>query len=166
MTDLVAALAAPGQPLSYFKALERLADETIGATLFTMMELDRPRGVARRSYSNMPDVYPVSGEKPIQEDAWTERIESNAIFLANTYDEIAAVFSDHALIRSLGLESCINIPVSIGGRVVGTLNCLGTAGHYTPDRVAAAETLRFPGAVAFLLSGWAGPVAREEIIHG
>jgi GAF domain-containing protein len=166
MIDLVAALAAHDQPQSYFKALERLADETIGAKLFTIMELDRPRGVARRSYSNMPDVYPVSGEKPIQRDAWTERIESDAIFVANTYEEIAAVFPDHALIASLGLESCLNVPVSIGGRVVGTLNCLSTAGHYTPDRIAAAESLRFPGAVAFLLAGRLGAVAPKEIMNG
>jgi len=34
----------------------------------------------------------------------------------------------------------------------GTLNCLDVAGHYTPERVAAAETLKTAGALAFLLA--------------
>ena len=34
----------------------------------------------------------------------------------------------------------------------GTLNCLHEAGHYTPERVAAAETLKPAGALAFLLA--------------
>lgn len=162
MIDLVAALAASDQPLAYYRALERLADETVGARLFTLMDLDRHRGVARRSYSNMPDVYPVSGEKPIRQDAWMETIERDQPFVANSDAEIAAVFPDHELIRSLGLGSCLNVPVSVGGEVVGTLNCLGPAGHYTPERVAAASALRLPGAVAFLL---ARADARREAAH-
>ena len=151
--DLAAALAEPGQPLPTFRALERLVDETIGVKLFTLMEIDRARGVARRFYSNMPDAYPTSGEKPIVPNVWTERVEGRGeAFVANDIDEIAAVFPDHGLIRSLGCESCLNLPVTIGGQVIGTLNCLHAAGHYTPARVAAAETLKLPGALAFLLA--------------
>lgn len=152
MADLAAALAAPEQPGAYLAALERLVEATIGVRLFTLMELDRGRGVARRSYSSHPDAYPVSGEKPFPESDWMARIEAGEMFVANSHAEIAAVFPDHALIRSLGCESCVNIPVAVAGRVVGTLNCLHAAGHYTPARLAAAETLRLPGAVAFLLA--------------
>lgn len=159
MTDLAAALAAKDQPAAYLAALERLVDERIGVRLFTTMTLDRARGVARRSHSNMPDAYPVSGEKPIPVNAWMEVIERGETFVANSHAEIAAVFPDHELIRSLGCESCVNIPVTIAGTVVGTLNCLHQAGHYTPERLAAAETLKLPGAVAFLL----GP---KETAHG
>ncbi len=153
MTDLSGALAAPDQPADYLAALERLSDATVGVKLFTLMEIDRGRGVARRSYSNMPGAYPVSGEKPILDNDWTETVEgAGRTFVANTIDEIAAVFPDHELIRSLGCESCLNVPVTIAGRVVGTLNCLNAAGHYTAERVAASEALKLPGAVAFLLS--------------
>jgi GAF domain-containing protein len=72
--------------------------------------------------------------------------------VANSIEEIAAVFSDHELIRSLGCESCLNLPIVVGGIVIGTLNCLDEAGHYTPERVAASETLKQAGAVAFLLN--------------
>ncbi|MBT8476105.1 MAG: GAF domain-containing protein, partial [Alphaproteobacteria bacterium] len=76
MIDLVRALAAPDQPAAYLAALERLVDDTIGVRLFTLMVLDTDRGVARRSFSNMPDAYPVSGEKPIQDNVWTDTIRN------------------------------------------------------------------------------------------
>jgi len=153
MTDLTQALAQPGQPQPTFRALEALVDRTIGIKLFTLMEIDPARGVARRSYSNRPDAYPTSGEKPIEPNAWTAQVEGrHETFVANSIAEIAAVFPDHALIRSLGCESCLNLPIVVGGRAIGTLNCLHEAGHYTPDRVAAAETLKLPGALAFLLA--------------
>lgn len=153
MTDLVSALAAPHQPHTVFAALDAMVRQTIGAKLFTLMTLDRARGVARRCYSNRPEAYPISGEKPMEPNAWTDIVqERHQTFVANSIDEIAAVFPDHALIQAQGCESCINVPVVIGGQVIGTLNCLHEAGHYTPDRVAASETLKVPGALAFLLA--------------
>lgn len=152
MTDFTDALARGDQPEATLQALTRLVDETIGVKLFTTMEIDRARGVARRNFSNMPEAYPVSGEKPLNPNRWSEKVEGrHETFVANTIDEIGEVFPDHELILSLGCESCINIPVVIGGQVVGTLNCLHEAGHYTPERVAASEQLKLPGAVAFLL---------------
>ena len=153
MTDLTAAIAAPNQPQATFQALETLVNDTVGVKLFTLMQIDRTRGVAWRNYTNMPDVYPTSGEKPRQDDAWSDQVEGrHETFVANTIDEIAAVFPDHALIQSLGCESCMNIPVVVAGQVMGTLNCLHVAGHYTPERIAASETLKQPGALAFLLA--------------
>jgi transcriptional regulator with GAF, ATPase, and Fis domain len=72
--------------------------------------------------------------------------------VANTIEEIAAVFPDHALIKSLGCESCINIPITFKGDVIGTLNCLDSAGHFTPERVAKAKTLKKSGALAMLVA--------------
>lgn len=153
MTDLTAAVADPNQPQATFQALEALVDQTIGVKLFTMMQIDRARGVAWRNYTNMPKAYPASGAKPMQDNAWSDLVEKRQqTFVANSIEEIAAVFPDHDLIQSLGCESCINIPIVITGQVVGTLNCLHAAGHYTPARVAASETLKQPGALAFLLA--------------
>lgn len=153
MTDLTAALAAPNQPEAIFQALETLVKGSIGAKLFTMMQIDRARGVAWRNYSNMPEAYPTSGEKPMQANAWSEHVEKrHQTFVANNVDEIAAVFPDYELIQSLGCESCINVPIVVAGKVLGTLNCLHEAGHYTSDRIAASETLKQPGALAFLLA--------------
>jgi len=148
-----AAALAENQPAATFSALRDLVQETVGARLFTVMEVDRERGVAFRSYSSMPDAYPVSGEKPLTRNRWSGIvIERQQVFVANDIGEIADVFPDHELIRSLGCESCLNIPVVIGGAVLGTLNCLDVAGHYTPRRIEAAETLRSAGALAILIA--------------
>ncbi len=155
MTNLTNALASENQPAATFEALEALVVETIGAKLFTTMEIDPSRGVARRNYSNMPDAYPTSGEKPIEKDAWTAQVqERHETFVANSIEEIAAVFPDYGLIQSLGCESFLNLPIVVNGIAIGTLNCLHDAGHYTPERVTAAETLKQPGALAFLLDAY------------
>lgn len=144
---------SPNQPASSFAALEYLVEQTIGVKLFTVMEQDKKRGVAWRSYSNMPEAYPVSGEKPLHRNRWSEVVEDNdEIFIANTIDEIAEVFNDYELIQSLGCESCINIPVAIAGELRGTLNCLHTAGYYNEARIELANTLRLPGTITFLMA--------------
>ena len=140
-------------PEQAFDALWTLTRETVGVKLFTVMTHDGGKGVASRIYSNMPDAYPVSGTKPANETDWSRQvIGEKRIFVANDIDGIAAVFSDHELIRSLGCESVINVPIIVGGEVLGTINCLHEAGYYTPERVEAAEALKLPGAVCLLLN--------------
>lgn len=143
---------AGNQPAAAFDALCALARETVGARLFTVMTFDPETRAARRIYSNMPDAYPVSGTKPANETDWSRVVMGEGrTFVANDIDGIAEVFDDHALIRSLGCESVMNVPVVVAGRVIGTINCLDAAGHYTPERIEAAEALKLPGAVCLLL---------------
>lgn len=152
-SDLTDALAAAqNQPYTAFDALCRLAARVVGHRLFTLMTFDQIRGEACRIYSNMADAYPVSGKKPAREDHWSRHvITGRKTFVANSIDEIADVFPDHELIKSLGCESVINIPIFVAGRFLGTINCLDEAGHYTPGRVAASEALKLPGATCFLM---------------
>jgi GAF domain-containing protein len=117
------------------------------------MTHDGRNGLAQRVYSNMPDAYPVSGTKPANETDWSRQvIRDKQTFVANDIEGIAAVFSDHELIKSLGCESVINVPIVVAGEVKGTINCLHEAGFYTPERVEAAEALKLPGAVCLLLN--------------
>ena len=158
MTDLDIALAtalgrAENQPQASCAALCALAQDLVGARLFTMSVIDAPAGLARRLYSNMPLAYPVSGTKPMQDDAWSRQvIGAQKIFVANSIEDIALVFSDHPLILSLGCAAVINVPVVVAGRVLGTVNCLDAAGHYTPARVTAAAALRLAGAACLMLN--------------
>ncbi|MEE9387855.1 MAG: GAF domain-containing protein [Paracoccaceae bacterium] len=154
MTDMAAAMANPNnQPVTTYKALEKLVQDTIGAKLFTLMEVDHRRDVAWRNYTNMPVAYPTKGEKPRMQNRWSKIVDGHhETFVANSIEEIAEVFPDHALIKSLGCESCLNLPIIINGHLRGTLNCLHVAGHYTPERVHAAQTLKTAGALAFLLA--------------
>ena len=150
MSDVLQAVAGgEDQPAAAYRALEALADSMIGVKLFTVTELEWKRGVARRTYTNMPEAYPKSGEKEILEDAWTDRVlNERQFFVANSIEEIAEVFFDHPLIQSLGCESCMNIPVAVGGKVRATVNCLHEAGHFTPERVKRAQTLIEPATLA------------------
>ena len=153
MTDLTKALAATDQPAAIFEAVHQRVNDVVGVTLFTMMRLNRDKGVAERIFTNMPDAYPAGGEKQMEPNKWTAMVEEREqTFVANDIEGIAEVFGDHELIKSLGCESVMNVPINIGGQVVGTLNCLNVAGHFTPDRVAASEALKVPGALAFMMA--------------
>ena len=115
----------------------------LGALLFTISGLDEAAGTARRLHSSMPDAYAVSGLKPLTKDGWHDHcIAGRQTFVANTPPEFAKYFFDHALIVSLGLGSCINIPVfTDGGPVLGTVNILAEAGHFTAEKLAAYQAL-------------------------
>lgn len=153
MSDLTTALASKDQPEATFQALGRLVQDVIGTKLFTLMEIDHVKGVARRNYTDSPEAYPVSGEKPMQHNRWSEQVEGqHQTFVANSIEEIDSVFPDAELIQSLGCESCMNVPIVVGGKVLGTMNLLNEAGYFTPERVAAAEGLKEAGAIAFLLN--------------
>ncbi|MCR9137345.1 MAG: GAF domain-containing protein [Alphaproteobacteria bacterium] len=145
--------AAGNQPESAFRAMAHLTDALVGVRLFTLMTFDPQTREASRIFSNMPDVYPVLGTKPVNETHWTGHVlDRHETFVANTIEGIAEVFFDHELIRSLGCESVINVPVVVAGKILGTINCLHEAGHYTPERVAASEDLKVPGAACFMLN--------------
>lgn len=138
-------------------ALETLARKVIGARLFTTMTVDMKNEVARRAYTSDPVSYPVSGTKPIRYDSWFDIVhKQRRSFVANTIADIARVFPDYELIDSLGCQSVVNIPVEVGGELLGTVNCLDAAHHYTPERVAASEFLKMPARLAFLAAARSG----------
>ena len=129
-------------PDDTFAALHRAADAACGARLFTVTVLDRKAGVARRAYSSHPEDYPVTGTKPIGDSPWTAQVVGRGeTFVANETAGFSGYFSDHALINALGCEAAMNIPVSDRGQVVGTVNILDAAGHFTPERVATLTGL-------------------------
>lgn len=114
----------------------------LGTRLFTVTRLDEGRALFARVYTSHPVEYPVSGTKPMERDGWYDHtIAGRRTFVANTPPEFAKYFFDHALIVSLGLGSCINVPVVEGGRVLGTVNILAETGHFTSGRLAAYEAL-------------------------
>ncbi len=111
----------------------------LGTRLFTVSIHDHAAGMARRGYTSHPVEYPVQGTKPLTRDAWHDQcIVRLEPFVANTPEGFRAQFSDHALIESLGLGSAVNLPViGPGGHVVGTVNLLAEAGHFSAERLAA-----------------------------
>lgn len=125
------ALASPGQPEAGFAALDRAFAEILGHKLFTILLFHADTGDSERFYSNQPEAYPVGGRKPLNPTFWTRQVlEGQKPYLGRSYDDIRAVFFDHELIRSLGCESVLNLPVVLDGRTLGTINLLHEAGWY------------------------------------
>ena len=161
-TDIAEAMAAfdaaigqnPG-PDAPWEALRVLTAALVGAKLFTVMTVDMEKGVAGRVFTSHPTEYPVSGTKPIHYDEWFEIVhKQRRPFVANTIGDIAKVFADHELIWSLGCGSVINLPVEIGGAMVGTINLLDVEHYYTPERVEAAKRLSLAAKTAYLAAAY------------
>jgi GAF domain-containing protein len=132
--------------------LQELVGLHIGYKLFTVMTVDMDRLEACRAYSSNPVDYPVSGVKPITYDHWFEIVhKQQRLFVANTIQEIAAVFPDHEKIKSLGCGSVANIPVIVADQLVATINVLHVEQHFNDERVEIITTqLMKPSHSAYL----------------
>lgn len=129
-------------PDGVYRALYELTQDMIGVRLFTVMETDVDKGEGCRVWSNQPDVYPTSGRKVLPRNHWFEVvIDRQEPFIANTIEEIDAVFPDADLIAQLGCGSVVNLPVVDGPRAIGSVNLLDHTGSFTPGRVAAIRNL-------------------------
>lgn len=144
------AVAETGPVTEIMSALQDLVQQDVGAIIYSCSTFDLVARKSRRVFTNQPQVYPVSGLKDITPNAWTKCVlDGRKTFVANTLDDIAQVFPDHPIIKSLGCGSVINMPVFLSGRFLGTVNVLHQAGHYTPDRVSRLQLLRPAAMLAF-----------------
>lgn len=154
---VAAAVAVSGQPGPLFTALDRGMGHAIGHKLFTILVVHPGARESQRYYSNMPKEYPVGGRKPITETHWFARVLGQGEpYIGRTYDDIRDVFFDHELIRSLGCESVLNVPVRWDGRSLGTINLLHEAGFYTEADIPAAKVfaaLAAPGLMKVIAEG-------------
>lgn len=126
-----------------YPAMQAAMAEAVGHKLFTLMAIDHARGEAARIYTSHPVEYPAGGRKPLgnMTDWGRIVIEGRQPWIGYDMDDIRFAFFDHELIASLGCASCLNMPVvdedAPGGpRVIGTMNLLDVAHHYTPDHAA------------------------------
>ena len=115
----------------------------LGTRLFTITTHDLDAGLFRRAYTSHPAEYPTHGTKPLERDGWYDLCITHAHpFVANTAEDFATVFFDHALITSMGLGSAVNLPIiAEDGTVPATVNLLAEPHHFTPDRLAAYAAL-------------------------
>ena len=144
-------------------ALQTLARALIGARLFTVMTVDMKKGVAARVHTSDPVAYPISGTKPIHYNSWFDIVHrERRPFVANTIAGIAEVFLDHELIWSLGCGSVVNLPIEVGGAMVGTVNCLDSEHHYDEQRIARLVHLLLPAKLSYLLAEGLGAVPTER----
>lgn len=152
MTAFADDLAVAQSEKDFGLALHRLAENLVGAKLFTMTADNPGAGYVRRVYSSDETAYPVLGTKPIVFDETYRRMtEERFVYVANSLDAMKDDFPDLDLIVSLGCGSAINMPVVAGGEMLGSVNLLHEEGWYTPERVAAARGLVVPAMACFLV---------------
>lgn len=123
--------------------VEQTARAVPGFRLFTVLAWDDERGALHRVHSSAPDAYPLGGEKVMPRDApWiVQVVVERRPYLGRDTAAVAAVFSDHALITSLGCGAVVNVPVVKGDRTLGVLSLLDSEGAYDEASVAAALPL-------------------------
>ena len=134
-----------------FSSVGEYAMRLMEAKIVTLSAFDKNSGNSQRMYSSLPEKYPVSGVKPLNETWWTDYvIVKHNTFIANNAKEISEVFFDYKEIEALGCCSIINIPIVVFGDVIGTLNCLAGEQHFTQEFLLKSNQLKLPGSIAFL----------------
>lgn len=148
---LATALAQAKQPADVYRAVEQLVAGGPGAKLFTLLVLTHDGQAVQRVYSSDEKTYPLAGQKRMGPTPWGGLVLTRREnFLGRNADDIRWAFPDHALIASLGLASAINIPIVAMGRVLGTLNVLDVAGHYSESDVQFMQAISPVLAVPYL----------------
>lgn len=126
-----------------YTGIESAARNQVGFRLFTVLAWEERRGALHRVYTSHPVQYPTGGEKVFsRQAAWIRRVVvEQKPYLGPDRAAVAAVFSDHELIWSLGCGAVINVPVVEGDLTLGVLNLLDAEGAYDDGSVAAASTV-------------------------
>jgi hypothetical protein len=125
-----------------FKAVERLASETCGWRLLTILKYVEKDAVVERISSSDEKAYPLGGRKPLDKiTASHGAMEHGGIFLAGTRAQVKEAFFDHELIFSLGITAIMNVPVRHAGRRLGTLNFCGEEGNYGEREMQTGRVL-------------------------
>ena len=134
-----------------FAAADALVQRTIGHRLFTIMRLHETDHEVERVYTSNPRAYPVGGRKRKQDTPWSRTVLTEGrVFVARTPAEIREAFPDHALIESLGIGSIMNVPITLAGRRVGTMNVSHDAHWFTAEDADRGRVVAALLAPAFL----------------
>ena len=155
ITSMISVIASEGKSDDVFRALDEDMISRVGVKVFSCSTFDLATKKSARIFTNRPDIYPVSGVKEIITNIWTRTVlDAHETFVANTIEELDAVFPDGALIASIGCGSVVNLPVVCGTRFLGTVNFLNAPGHYSADKVAIIEDMTWAAQLAFLMHSY------------
>jgi hypothetical protein len=142
VADVVALATESADPSQVYRAVERLAADTIGWRLFTVLRYVEPAQAVERLHSSDEVAYPVGGHKPLSKIATLHgAMEQGDAFLAATKDQVRRAFFDHELIFSLGITAILNVPIRHAGRRLGTINLCGEEGMYGPADIVRGKVL-------------------------
>ena len=143
--DVAHLIALAGQSTDqgfFYQAVQRIAGQTIGWRLFTILRHVEADQAVERLHSSDAASYPVGGRKPLAKiGASHAALEKGEAVLAATKEEVRRAFFDHELIFSLGITAILNVPIRHAGRHLGTLNLCGEEGMYGAADIARAKVL-------------------------
>lgn len=140
--DYVKILANATGPEIAFQAASDIARDLIGHQLFTIMAFDVDAMEVERCFTSNPKAYPAGGRKQKRDTAWGRHVLTDGkYFIGYNADDIRENFDDYEVIKGLGLNSVLNVPIRCLGRTVGTMNLLDQAGFYSETHVETAEII-------------------------
>jgi len=142
-------LPRAGGPDAALAVIEAVRRQMLGDGLLTVNLDATPAGAEpgvvelQRAWSSRPDRYPVAGRKRKALTPWTRQLLQRAeVFVGEGDEAIAAVFDDAGLIRDMGLDAVVNVPlVDADGRCFATFNVLGGNGAWTAQERQLIELL-------------------------
>ena len=139
---IVAMTAAERDRMQVYRAVERIAAETVGFVFLTTLKYNEAEACVERLHSSNEKAYPVGGRKPLSKiTASHKAMDDGEVFLAATRAAVKEAFFDHELIFALGSTAILNAPIRFGTRRLGTLNFCGEEGKYGPGEVRNAKIL-------------------------
>jgi GAF domain-containing protein len=136
------ATGAGKSPAALFGAVHEVAARRVGAGLVTMMRHRPKEADVERLWSSNEQAYPSGGRKPKRDTDWSREVLTAHRVLVSTGDDgIRKSFPDHAIIRGLGLHSCVNVPLVSEGQCIGTLNVLRAQPDWSEEEVTLVRVL-------------------------
>lgn len=100
--------------------------------LFTILQVDRARGLVRRAYTSNACDYPTGGTKQLMGTPWAQHVIHDARrFIATTNEEMRGAFADYETLFALGCTTAMNVPLRQGMGVAWTVNLLRGGNVYT-----------------------------------
>ena len=138
----VMAVSMKGDRKKVYKAVEKLAKETCGYTMFTILKYVEKDKQVERVYTSNPKKYPVGGRKPIDPASHNQqKLEKGQVFVAPNKAAIKRAYFDYELIYSLSITAILNAPITAGGMRLGTLALSGLQGMYGTKEVERSKVL-------------------------
>jgi len=142
VAHLIALAGKSADPGRLYRAVQRIAAETIGWRLFTILRHIEADQAVERLHTSDAAAYPVGGRKPFAKiGASHAALKKGEAVLAATKQDVRRAFFDHELIFSLGITAILNVPIRHAGRHLGTLNLCGEEGMYGAADIARAKVL-------------------------
>jgi len=142
MHALLDRLRDAATPQAVMDAVGRATLDMVGPGLLTINAWHAQTAQIERLWSSDPAAYPVGGSKTKGDTAWTRQLlVRGEVFVGEGDEALAAVFDDIAVIRALGLNGVVNVPLCHRGAVIGTFNYLANVQTWTADEIAALRVL-------------------------